>query len=433
MLKYPTNRAYMCRKLLADFMISTYLILMKTVIGELIELGKAHHDKSKRIITLPNKSQIFYGGLDDKEGGVANSALRRIKSTEFGVVAIDEANEITEDDFKWADTRLRHKLDNGQFPPFYVLLASNPCQNWIKNRFIDNPNPSQDVFIQSLTDENPHNPPGYSDHLRATFRSKEWEDVFILGSWSALREPDQLIPYTALQKCVKVVPTRMGGRGGVISIDTALMGDDECVIQYWRQNQLIDQRIFPFVENSMSIVGEARQMKDLNKATLYVVDSVGCGDGVAGRLEEVEGYGCVKRIVGGAVPEPDYMINRPPDMQPNFANLKSQMWWYMRDMVLDRAVSFQDNTDTPVLLGQLSSMKYKIHSDKKIQIETKEQYKKRCGKSPDRADAAVMAVWGLRSAPDPKEYFDLDDDDYEFMLREKKVSNYGFGARTRAR
>jgi len=309
MFEFPGNRAYMCRKLLADFMISTYLILIeKTVIGQLLELGKAHHDKARRIITLPGKSKIYYGGLDDREGGPASASLRRIKSTEFGVIAIDEANEVTEEDFKWSDTRLRHRLPNGKFPSFHILLASNPCQNWLKQRFIDNPDPKQDIFVQSLTEDNPHNPPGYADQLRKTFRSKEWEAVFINGSWSALREPDQLIPYAALQKCVKAVPTRMGGRGGVVSIDTALMGDDECVLQYWRRNQLIDQRVFPYVENAMSIVGEARHLKDVNRATLYVIDSVGVGDGVAARIEEVEGTGAVKRIVGGAVPEEDLSI-----------------------------------------------------------------------------------------------------------------------------
>ena len=434
MLLYAGNRAYMCRKLLADFMISTYMILMeKTVIGPLIELGKAHHDRQRRIITLKNKSKIFYGGLDDKEGGTATAALRRIKSTEFGVIAIDEANEVTEEDFKWVDTRLRHKISNGTFPPFYVLLASNPCQNWLKRRFIDNPDPKQDIFIQSLTEDNPYNPPGYADQLRATFRSKEWEEVFIKGSWAALREPDQLIPYSALEKCVKAVPTRMGGRGGVISIDTALMGDDECVIQYWRRNQLMKQRVFPYVENSMSIVGEARHMKEIERATMYVIDSVGVGDGVAARIEEVES-GSVKRIVGGSKPEEDYMSHRPHDMQPHFKNLNSQMWWYMRDMVIDRAISFPDDTDTPVLLGQLSSMKYKRMSDKMIQVEPTETYKKRTGKSPDRAVCAIYGIWGLRSAPDPSEYFgDRDEDDYEFSMREKVVVNYGMGARVRKR
>lgn len=436
MYEYAGNRAYMCRKLLADFMLSTYMILIhKTVLGKLIEEQEAHHDKAKRIISLHNGSQIFYGGLDDKEGGLASAALRRIKSTEFGVIAIDEANEVTEDDFKWADTRLKHKLPNGKFPPPYLLLASNPCQNWIKNRFIDNPDPKQDIFIQSLTDDNPYNPPGYSDQLKKTFRSKEWEDVYIRGSWQALREIDQLIPYSACASCVGAIPSKTTGRGIVVSCDPALQGDDECVIQVWRCNKLMDQVVFPYIENSMQIVGWIRQLRDKYRASLIAVDSVGIGDGVAARLEEVlQGRPTVKRIIGGESQDETVTSNRPSNLSPMFANLKSQMWWYMRDMVLDRAVSFPNNEDTKVLIGQLSSMKYSLQSDKKIMVETKEKYKKRIGKSPDRADCAVIGVWSQQFAPDvTSKDEDDDEEDYEFSLREKKIANYGYGARTRTR
>lgn len=429
MLMYPGNRAYMCRRLLADFMMSTYMTLIeKTIVGQLISLRKAHHDRSKRIITFHNGSKIFYGGLDDQEEtGGAGKSLRRIKSTEFGVIAIDEASEVTESDFRWADSRLRHKLPNDTFPPYYILLASNPSQNWIKNRFIDSPDPKQDIFIQSLTRDNPHLPPGYEDQLKSTFRSKEWEQVYLEGSWDALRDIDQLIPYSALQKCIKCVPTRAGGRGRVIACDPALQGDDECVIQDWRFNELQDQKIFPYIEQSMYIVGELRDWFDSKQAQRIAVDAVGIGDGVCSRLDETIGSQFTMRIVAGESQKED--STRPEDKQPLFFNFKAQMWWYMRNMVLDRAVSFPDNEDSKVLIGQLASMKYHIRSDKKITIESKEQYKKRIGKSPDRADCAVIGLWALRDCPEPD--FQSYHDDYEHSFREKRVSNYGMGARVR--
>lgn len=42
-------------------------------------------------------------------------------------------------------------------------------------------------------------------------------------------------------------------------------------------------------------------------------------------------------------------------------------------------------------MGELAAVKYKINSRGQIQIEAKEEMKKRLGRSPDRADAVVLA------------------------------------------
>ncbi|MBR1486719.1 MAG: hypothetical protein IJ597_05645, partial [Synergistaceae bacterium] len=43
------------------------------------------------------------------------------------------------------------------------------------------------------------------------------------------------------------------------------------------------------------------------------------------------------------------------------------------------------------LLSELAAVKYKIDARGAIQIESKEEMKKRLGHSPDRADAVVLA------------------------------------------
>lgn len=51
--------------------------------------------------------------------------------------------------------------------------------------------------------------------------------------------------------------------------------------------------------------------------------------------------------------------------------------------------------DDYVLNGQLSSVKFKYTGNGKIQVEGKDDIKKRIGRSPDRGDAFVMGLYAL--------------------------------------
>jgi hypothetical protein len=73
-----------------------------------------------------------------------------------------------------------------------------------------------------------------------------------------------------------------------------------------------------------------------------------------------------------------------------YHNLRAELWSNFREF-LDpekEAISLPPDDE---LLSELASVKYKIDSRGAIQIEAKEDMKKRLGHSPDRADAAVLA------------------------------------------
>lgn len=55
--------------------------------------------------------------------------------------------------------------------------------------------------------------------------------------------------------------------------------------------------------------------------------------------------------------------------------------------------------DDFVLNGQLSSVKFHYTGNGKIQVESKDDVKKRLGRSPDRADAFVMGLYALSYVP----------------------------------
>ena len=73
-----------------------------------------------------------------------------------------------------------------------------------------------------------------------------------------------------------------------------------------------------------------------------------------------------------------------------FANLRAQAWWRFREALdPDTGASIALPPD-PELAAELA-MPRRVPEKKTIQIESKEQIRKRLGRSPDKADAVVMA------------------------------------------
>lgn len=170
-LRYPGNRGYMCRNQLIDFRRSTLVTFDRVCPPSWL---KGHY-RDDRVIEFRNGSAIVYGGLGGEED------LERIKSTEFGWFAIDEATETLEDMFLLLCSRLRWKLTSGNIPRYYGILASNPEPGWVKERFVDQTLPDHE-FFPALPRDNPFLPPDYDKNLRILYPD-EWVKRYLDGSW----------------------------------------------------------------------------------------------------------------------------------------------------------------------------------------------------------------------------------------------------------
>ena len=73
-----------------------------------------------------------------------------------------------------------------------------------------------------------------------------------------------------------------------------------------------------------------------------------------------------------------------------FKNLRSQMWWVTREALRKGEICFE--VDDPRLREDLTAPRYTITGDKVIQVESKDEIKKRIGRSTDAADAVVYAL-----------------------------------------
>lgn len=129
------------------------------------------HNKSEQLITLVNGSEIVYGGLDDPD---------KWGSLEVAWIAIDEAVQITEDDYIMLLGRLRQ----ANIPFRQLFMATNPGSptHFLYSRFYKAKLPTTSV-IESNTLANTYLPVDYKASLNE-FKGKYYER-YVLGKWTA--------------------------------------------------------------------------------------------------------------------------------------------------------------------------------------------------------------------------------------------------------
>lgn len=123
-------------------------------------------------------------------------------------------------------------------------------------------------------------------------------------------------------------------------------------------------------------------------ATAVKVDAIGVGFGVIGELRNLASQGHhVARIIGVNVAE--------KASQPDkFLNLRAELWWEVGRGLSERGgwdLSVMDNADATV--AQLLEPRWDVDPQGRIRVEKKEEIIKRLGRSPDNADALLLAFY----------------------------------------
>ena len=133
-------------------------------------------NKSDFTIDLVSGSVILFKGFDDPE---------KIKSIE-GItdIVIEEASELTEDDFDQLNLRLRAKCGMLQ-----IHMMFNPVSkaNWVYRRFFESGTPEDTVIIHTTYKDNPHLPKEYIDSLLRLERTNPaYYKIYVLGDFATL-------------------------------------------------------------------------------------------------------------------------------------------------------------------------------------------------------------------------------------------------------
>ncbi len=166
----------------------------------------------------------------------------------------------------------------------------------------------------------------------------------------------------------------------VIGIDPARKGDDRTAIVRRKGRKAYGLETHYNID-TMELVGIIRRIIDKEHPKRVCIDSIGIGAGVVDRLHEL-GYDIVEGVnVARKASEPD-----------KYKNLRAELWDAMREwLIQEMDVQIPDSDE---LQTDLTGLGYKYDSSDRLQIEGKDDAKKRGLLSPDTSDALMLTFYG---------------------------------------
>ncbi len=400
------------------------------------------HPLSKLVVTAPTFRQCQEVWLAEAKStvnsSVADPRLGQLfdfrgkgfgilgqKNSEWGCVLI---TAITKESFQGQHRLYQAFLEeeaSGVKPDISAAIketTTNAEGTWLHVR-IGNPNFRSGAFFDSFNDEahrwvrlswNTEETPEtrYFSRRRNDRVEEEWgkdSDIYrisVLGEFPLLDanclisgdDLDACCTPQALHNATYVNPDRKRQ----IGTDLARFGGDECVVVPRSGGIMFD--MWAHKTDPNNAIDKAIQYQDVygwpNDDCTHVVDTSGMGEVAVGQMGDA-------RRMGRTVHEfysqntayaSDKYDDKITEAWCHFAKLVKKQWVYL---------GYSNNHKLDIKLKkQLTTRRYIVTKKGKIKIESKEDYKKNnedvengaIGKSPDRADAIVMAFYNHASA-----------------------------------
>lgn len=181
----------------------------------------------------------------------------------------------------------------------------------------------------------------------------------------------------------------------IIGADIARYGTDSTVFAH-RQGPLCS-RLEQYRKLSTEVTADLLMKRLYIHEDMTAVDVIGIGAGVVDKLKK-HGYN-VRAFNAAARTNASDSTG-----EWGFPTLRSAAWWNMRELLdpsRDSDVMLPDDED---LAAELIAPRWSIQTGAKIYVESKDDIRKRIGKSTDKADAVIMAFWYASGV--------IEDDDF---------------------
>lgn len=169
----------------------------------------------------------------------------------------------------------------------------------------------------------------------------------------------------------------------VVAADIADTGDDRTVLAFRDGTDCYRLEMF----TTGDVVGHADKIQARSvPATQVVVDSIGVG---AGTLAAAKRLGL--NASGFVASEKTNRRDRTGTF--GFVNKRAAAWWTLRELLDPELGDDVSLPDDPELFGDLTAPTWREAAGGKILLESKDDIRKRLGRSTDVGDAVVMVFW----------------------------------------
>jgi hypothetical protein len=198
----------------------------------------------------------------------------------------------------------------------------------------------------------------------------------VLGEFAEAGE-GVLFPLGLLEAAMARVPAPTEDALAGLGIDVARsVAGDLCAIAVCERGRLRVIRTWhePDLMRTVAVVLHTVAETGVRAAA---VDVGGPGGGVADRLAEL-GHEVAGVYFGGGADDPR-----------RFRNRRAELLWRLREALERGTVAIEDDDE---VRADLSALRYGFTQDGRIQVESKDEVRRRLGRSPDRADALALAL-----------------------------------------
>jgi phage terminase large subunit len=283
--------------------------------------------------------------------------------------------------------------------PFYDAFATNR-ENWnlITISAFDTPN-LEGLTLERLLElpenELNQNPCPYLT-TRGWVKEKYYEwgpghplwEARVLGNFP-LQSEDALLSLAWLE----AAQYRESADGGTFhaGLDVAGPGEDETVLCVRRGAHIVFLRAWAARDPRGEVIAALLPFK--GRIETVNVDSVGIG------------YFMAQHLKDHGLPVQEVNVGERPRDTEKYYNLKAELYWGLRQRTQDGDLS--GLTDERAI-AQLAGIRYSHNSRGQVVIESKEDARKRGVKSPDRAEAVMLAFAERRFAYGLTEYLESE-------------------------
>lgn len=315
------------------------------------------------------QTEFIFKGLKDE------GKKQTIKSfSNIDIVWIEEAQSVSDESLKILDPTIRKKGSEIWFT-FNRLLPDDPVWNF-QQKIAD-----EDKLLIYMT---------YLDNLflpeillkQALRSKKEYEDGLnedYPHIW--LGEPAQysdrtIMKYSEVQNAIN---RNISDEGQiVVGVDVARFGKDRTVFFKRKGLKIIDWKVYPKTSID-EVVSYLIEFVGRNNTEVSIrVDDTGVGSGVTDYMMKY-GYNVIPINFGQRAQDPD-----------KYCNAIAEMWFHFRSII--NTVSIPDIQE---LKNELLTREFGFDNQERRKIQSKEEYKKKYGKSPDYADALLLCYYNI--------------------------------------
>jgi len=359
--------------------------LYKDVLNETNRRSEVSIREQTMEIHFDGGGSILHAGLDDEQKLKSISGITHIWIEEATELDFPDQDD-EEADLAQLDLRLRgvpKRLDPNITLSFNPVKDAGDIYEHLGISAEDVPHRDwaelNGVYVQHTTQAD--NPWVGDDYMEAFKRlDGSMRKIYVEGKMSRSDDPDQVIPYRYVKQGKDLEP-ESGTQA--LGVDVARFGSDDTVLCRVEGNAAVNFDSHSGLDTSRiaTVTEQAANDHGIDKVG---IDAVGIGAGVVDQMDQVVS------VKAGSSPKP----YRDRQSEYDFYNLRSQMWWTLRESLKDYRLALPDPPSK--LVEGLTAPRYDFRGKKKqVRVEPKGDIKSRLGRSTDYADALGIA-WALK-------------------------------------